>query len=76
MFRRRFLSSTLTLGLFVGACDVTALYPGVSESFGFNLFEFGKISVLLSGHEVPPDPPPDPPNDGPPDGTKDPPGSD
>ena len=62
MFRRRFLSSVLTLGMFVGACDMTALYPGASQPLGFNPFELDKISVQLL--ELP----------DPPDGTKDPPG--
>lgn len=64
MFRRRFLSSVLTLGMFVGACDVTALYPGVSQSLGFNPFELDKIAVQLTHME-----------DEPPIGTMDPPGN-
>ena len=64
MFHRKFLSSILTLGMFVGACDMTALYPGVSQSLGFNPFDFAKISARLSHM-------PDPPN-----GTSDPPGYD
>ena len=68
MFRRRVLSSVLTLGMFVGACDMTALYPDVSQSFGFNAFEIGKISVRLVVAET------EDPNDGPPNGVKDPPG--
>lgn len=67
MFRRRVLSSVLTLGMFVGACDMTALYTDVSQSFGFNALELGKISLRLAEPE-------DPPNDGPPDGVTDPPG--
>ncbi len=63
MFRRRVLSSVLTLGMFVGACDMTALYPGVSQPLGFNAFELGKISVQLTEHI-----------DEPPLGTSDPPG--
>ena len=54
MFRRRVLSSVLTLGMFVGACDMTALYPDVSQSFGFNTVDLGKISVRLSVPDEPP----------------------
>ena len=66
MFRRGFLSSVLTLGMFVGACDMTALYPGVSQSFGFDPLELNKISMRSSE--------PDGTIGDPPGGTKDPPG--
>ena len=61
MFRRGFLSSALTLSMFVGACDMSALYPGVSQSLGVNPFDLGKISVLLSEPEEPPGGTSDPP---------------
>ena len=67
MFRRRLLSSALTLSMFVGACDMSALYPGVSQSLGVNPFGLGKISVLLSE--------PEEPIGDPPGGTTDPPGT-
>ena len=53
MFHRKFLSSILTLGMFVRACDMTALYPGVSQSLGFNPLDFAKISAQMSNHETP-----------------------
>ncbi len=65
MFRKRILSSVLAVGMFVGACDVTALYPGAPQAFELNAFDVDKLSVLLSE----PDDPPDPPG-----GVKDPPG--
>ena len=61
MFRRRFLSSVLTLGMFVGACDLSALYPGVSQPLGFDAFEVGKITVRMTPLEDPPDGTNDPP---------------
>lgn len=61
MFRRRVLPAVLTLGMFVGTCDVTALYPGVSQPLGFNPLESGKITVLMKPLEDPPGGVNDPP---------------
>ena len=62
MFRRRVLSSLLTLGMFIGACDMTSLYPAAMQPLGFDAFGGGKIAVQLHAHEDPPggtnDPPP------------------
>lgn len=61
MFRRRVLPTVLALGMFVGTCDVTALYPGVSQPLGFDAFEAGKITVRMTPLEDPPDGVNDPP---------------
>lgn len=57
----------MTLGLFVGACDVTTLDPRVAQPLGLAPLDIGKLSVLFSEPE---DPLPDPPG-----GVKDPPGT-
>jgi len=65
MFRRKILSSVLTLGIFVGACDMTAMYSVAPRSLGIDGLGFEKLSVQFSDTK---DPPPggikDPPNPG------------
>jgi hypothetical protein len=61
MFRRRVLCSVLTLGMFVGACDMTSLYLGASDSFAFDPLELGKISARFTELPDPPDGVMDPP---------------
>lgn len=69
MLRRRVFASILTLGLFVGACDLTSLYTGVSQQVGFDAYEIAKLSAQWSSGKNQSD-------SDPPDGTKDPPAKD